>query len=261
MDFIENNRNGLVYMTSPNIGTMHAFTTRYGGVSKGIYESLNLGRNVGDNDEDLRENYNILSREIGTNKFVFSRQVHGRDVQRVSSADCLDIKDTVPYNADSLVTDETDIALFVFNADCVPILLHDPVKSVIGAVHAGWRGTSDDICGATIEKMQTEFGCDPADVRAAIGPCIDKCCFETDEDVAIAMRDQLGHDAEEFLTPCGKKYMVDLKGLNYTLLKRAGVKDTIVSDECTKCSCDKYWSHRATNGKRGSQAAVIMLRG
>lgn len=265
MSFSENRTGTLVYLTSSNIGAAHAFTTRLGGVSSGIYTSLNLGQNVGDNPESVRRNYEILGTALGfdPNRLAFSHQVHGVHVRLVTGADMTAPLTPVPYEADGLVTAETDVPLMIFTADCVPILLHDPVRSVIGAVHAGWRGTVRDITGNAIKKMTCGFGCHPSDIRVSIGPCISQCCFETGDDVKAAVYEVLGRDASHFITTRGEKYLVDLKGINSLLLGRAGVRPEHIeiSQECTSCSCDKFWSHRVTNGQRGSQASVIMLKG
>ena len=152
------------------------------------------------------------------------------------------------------------VALMVFTADCVPILLHDPIKGAIGAVHAGWRGTVSNIPGEAVRKMKSEFGCSPADIKAAIGPCISKCCYETGSDVAYALQQSIPGAANECLTQQEEKYMVDLKKANYHQLINAGVINIVISDECTSCRSDKYWSHRVTNGQRGSQAALIVIK-
>ena len=274
-------------MTAPNILTTHAFTTRLGGVSRGIYASLNLGLNLGDDPAHVRENYNIVCRALGVtdDDIVCSRQVHGTHVRIVTRGDCGGLYSPQPVEADGLITRDTGVALAVFTADCVPILLHDAVRGVAGAVHAGWRGTAAGIAGEAVSKMREAFGCDPADIRAAIGPCISKCCFETGPEVPAALQsvpDSCGGphggcgknkssqrdfyvDIAGVAARCREeKYMVDLKEANRLLLVRAGVmsENIMLSDECTMCRGDgKYWSHRLTKGRRGSQAAVIMLKG
>jgi len=260
MTFIENTTDGVVYMTAPNIETAHAFTTRFGGVSQGIYASLNLGQNFADDRSNVLKNYELVCRALGVSEedIVFSRQVHGAAVRVVSREDRGALFSGATQEADALITCESGVALTVFVGDCLPILLHDPVRGAIGAVHAGWRGTAADIAGAAVRRMTGEFGCSPADIRAAIGPGISKCCYETDRDVSDAMHKLLGERAETCVTARGDKYMVDLKEANRLLLMMSGITGIMVSDECTSCSSDKYWSHRRTNGKRGSQAAIIV---
>lgn len=250
-------------MTAPNIQTLHAFTTRFGGVSGGIYASLNLGVNTFGDREHVRENYAIIRKalDIPAGRFTCTNQVHGSDILSVTRADCGEPPVPPPYGADGLITRDPSVALTVYAADCVPILLYDPVQSAIGALHAGWRGTAADIAGEAVRKMALEFGCAPVDVRAAIGPCISECCYETGRDVADAITGMLGTAAGRCIAPKSgnMKFMVDLKEANRLLLKRAGVRDITISDECTSCRCDKYWSHRKTNGLHGSHAALIML--
>ena len=261
MSFTENSKNGVVYMTAPNINTTHAFTTRTGGVSVGIFESLNLAQRAGDEPEKVRENYLRLCNALGisTDDLVCSTQVHGTHIRVITRDDCGDLLKPNSNRADGLITNTPGAALMVFTADCVPILLYDPVKKAVGAVHAGWRSTVANIAGIAVQEMEKEFGCSPADIKAAIGPCISKCCFETDADVADAIYNALPLNADSCLEQHGNKYMIDLKETNRILLVNAGVEDIEVSYECTSCLDDKYWSHRKTQGNRGSQAAIISL--
>jgi len=269
MTFTQHNHNGVVYMTSPNIKTTHAFTTRFGGVSSGIFSTLNLGLNLDDEPDNLKENYRRLcdAINISVDDIVFSNQVHEVHVRTVSDDECGKLFIPGKPQADGLVTDKPGVALMVFIADCVPILLHDSVARVIGAVHAGWRGTAYDIAGVAVKKMIVEFGCNPKNIHAAIGPCISMCCYEVGNDVADAIKETLGGEtliAEQCIRHLtqtnghdNEKYSVDLKMCNRLMLARAGVCDILMSDECTCCSNDKYWSHRFTSGKRGSQVAII----
>lgn len=254
--------NGLTLMVSDLLPFPHGFTTRFGGVSRGIYASLDLSENRGDDPEAVRENYRRLKAALGIEKLCFTKQVHKNAVRRVTAADAREPYDPLPCECDGLVTDEAGLGLIVFTADCIPILLCDPIRRVVGAAHAGWRGTVANIAGKTVEAMAA-LGADPRDIRAAIGPGISKCCFETGPEVPAAVRDVLGDAGEAFIAPGGSagKSFVDLKGVNRALLLRAGLTEAHidVSPECTVCKRDKYWSHRATAGVRGSQGAVIKL--
>ncbi len=247
-------------------GVAHGFTTRQGGVSEGIYASLNLGTNRGDDREKVRENYRRVcaALEVDPGKLVFSSQVHGDVVRVVTSADVgKGLDRPVDYDADGLVTDVPGLTLTVFGADCLTILLCDPVRRVIGAVHAGWRGTALGIVERVVEVMAEHYGSRPQDLLAAIGPGISKCCFETEEDVPNAMTAALGAGALPYISGGdGGKFHVDLKGLNLLRLNRCGVLTTNVdiSPDCTLCKPETYWSHRYTQGERGSQAALICLR-
>lgn len=249
-------------------GVPHGFTTRQGGVSEGIYASLNLGKNRGDDLDKVRENYSRVCSALGVerDKLVFSNQVHGSGVRIVTAEDAgkgLDRR--VDYEADGLVTNVEGLVLTVFGADCLTVLLYDPVQRAVGAVHAGWRGTAENIVGQAVRTMKEAYGTRPEDLIAALGPCISRCCFETDEDVPEALHRKLGEDVLPYLDGPGEggKFRVDLKGINALLLQKSGVlrEFTDISPDCTLCKPEKYWSHRYTKGERGSQAALIALPG
>lgn len=260
--------NGVPFGYVPGFGpgVAHGFSTRQGGVSLGILDSLNLGTSRGDAPGNVEENFSRFCAAIGADKagLVFSAQVHEAEIRVCTSADAgLGLTREIDYQADGLITDVPGLALTVFTADCLPILLCDPVRRVIAAVHAGWRGTALGIAEKAAEKMVAHYGCDPAHILAAIGPGISKCCFETHEDVPNAMTEALGAPALRYIEVREDgKFKVDLKGLNACRLERAGLlPDHIaISDHCTACMPEAYWSHRVTRGERGSMAAVIQLR-
>ena len=259
-------KNDLVYLASDvleNNAITHGFSTRKGGVSPTPWDSLNLDDRRGDDLANVHENFRRLCTALDTDvqRAVLSRQVHRSDVRRVTAVDCgKGLWQPQDYDsADALVTDVPGIPLIVFSADCNVLLLHDPVRRVVGAAHAGWRGTAAGIAAETVRVMAEDYGCDPADLRAAIGPAIGPCCFETDGDVPEAMRAALGRDAESCIMRRGEKFFVDNKSLNRIWLERCGVTRIDVSCDCTKCQPERFWSHRVTQGRRGSLAAVIML--
>ena len=261
--FVEENENGLVYMRSELLPARHAFTTRLGGVSRGEWATLNLGSNRGDDPEAVRENYRRVAALLGAgiDGCCVTKQVHGNEVRVVTEADRHVCMSTVPYEADGLVTNVPGLPLLCFIADCVPVLLCDPVSGVIAAVHCGWRSSVGDILGVALGRMET-LGAHSADIRAAIGPSIGSCCFETDRDVPDAIEAWLGGDtAGLFRLRADGKYLVDLRASNARRLMQLGVPaaQIDISTECTYCSHDKYWSHRYTRGRRGSQAAGIVL--
>ena len=255
----------LEYLTAESLeGSIHCFSTRYGGVSEGCLSSLNLGTHRGDKPENVYENYRILGSAVGfrPEATVFTKQLHTdmiRRVGRVNRGEGLLREQTEV--CDAQITDEPGVALVAFAADCTPILLFDPVRQAVAAIHAGWRGTALGIAAKTVAAMMREFGCKPENIHAAIGPCIGVCCFETDGDVPVAMRAALGHDAERCITRRGEKFFVDNKALNRIWLERCGVTRIDVSCDCTKCQPERFWSHRVTGGNRGSQAAIIRLKG
>ena len=240
--FHPHTKNDLVYLASDvleNGAITHGFSTRKGGVSPTPWDSLNLDDRRGDDLANVQENFRRLCTALDTDvqRAVLSRQVHRSDVRRVTAVDCgKGLWQPQDYDsADALVTDVPGIPLIVFSADCNVLLLHDPVRRVIGAAHAGWRG-------------------------AAIGPAIGPCCFETDGDVPEALRAALGAAAEPFMAWNGSKWHIDLKAVNALWLRREGVTCIDICDHCTACRPDLYWSHRKMGLRRGEQAALIALR-
>ncbi len=265
MAFVEHEHNGLVYLTSTLLPVPHGFTTRLGGVSRGSLRSLNLGENRGDAPENVRENYRRLGEALGfaPETLVFPRQVHGTAVVEATAEKRHRLFTPVPYEADGLVTAAPEQPVLCFTADCVPVLLCDPVHRVVAAVHCGWRSSVGDILGNAVEKM-CALGAEPEQIRAAIGPAIGSCCFETGPEVPEAVRRWLGTAGEAFFRARPEKagkFLVDLRGANAKRLEQLGLprEQIDVSAECTMCQPEKYWSHRVTKGDRGNQAAVIFL--
>lgn len=250
------------YLTAGSIAVPHGFTTRLGGVSTGVLESLNLGIHRGDDPANVEENYRIIADAIGFDreKLVLTHQIHSDIIRVVTEKDALPLFSDWP-DCDGLITNTPGLALAVFTADCTPILLWDPVTGAVGAAHAGWRGTARDIAGKTARAMIRTFGCEAKNLRAAIGPNIGFCCFETGAEVPQAMVETYGADAKKWIRPQGEKYYVNLKEINALSLRRAGVESIEIAAECTMCSCRRFWSHRATGGQRGSQAAIIQCQG
>ena len=266
MSFSELRRGTLLCYQSSLLSSPHGFTTRLGGVSTGHLSSMNLGLSRGDTRENVVENYQILGRAIGFDpqKTVQAVQVHGNAVRLCTAEDWgKGLYAHTDYEADGLITNVPGTALVVFSADCGTILLEDPVTGAVGACHAGWRGTALGIAQKTVEAMTAAFGCDPKNIRAALGPCISPCCFETAGDVPEAMTAALGDQAAPAITRHGEKYHVDLKYLNRTFLQNAGIipahMDT--SSLCTACDPELFWSARRHGDHRGSLGAVITAGG
>lgn len=265
MAFTEQNKLGVSFMTADTISARHAFTTRLGGVSEGIFASMNLSTGRGDEEWRVRENYRRLGEATGidTERMAFTRQVHKADVRIATLADIHELYTNVPYEADGLVTNVPGLALICFTADCVPVLLHDPVHGVIAAVHCGWRSSVADILCRTVRSM-CALGAESADIHAAIGPAISYCCFQVGGEVIEAAREYLGGDIGGLFRPdpgAEGKFLLDLKACNARRLVQLGLREENIdiSDECTVCRHDKYWSHRYTKGQRGSQGALIVL--
>lgn len=263
MSFHELRRGSLLCYQSDNITSHHGFTTRLGGVSTGYLASMNLGLKRGDTPENIAENYRILGNAIDFDpgKTVFSVQVHRDDVRTVTEQDWgKGLITHTDYEADGLITNVPGTALFVFSADCGTVLLEDRVTGAVGACHVGWRGTALGLAGKTAREMCSKFGCKPENLHAALGPCISRCCFETDGDVPEAMIAALGQEAAPAIEKIGEKYHVDLKYINRLFLLKAGIlpENIDVTTLCTCCQPDIFWSHRVHRDNRGSIGAVIV---
>lgn len=251
------------YLRGQNIDTPHCFTTRIGGVSQGYAAGLNIGAHREPSIENVAQNYRLLGAAVGFDPrcLVLARQVHGNTVRAVTLEDACGPDHLLYPECDALITNTPGVALVVFTADCTPVLLFDPVTGAVGAVHAGWKGTALDICGKAVQAMADTYGCKRENIRAAIGPNIAQCCFETDADVPQAMLDTYGQEVEEHIEARGNKYYVNLKAINAHALHRAGVRDIAISDHCTACRPELYWSHRRMGNQRGSQGAIILCQG
>ena len=252
----------LEYLTAEGISVPHCFTTRFGGVSTGIFDSMNIAIKEGESEENVRKNIAILADALSfdTQNLICTRQTHSDIVRVVKKEDHIDIFHRDYPECDALVTGDPGTALMIYTADCTPMLFHDPVTGAVGAAHAGWRGTAQNIGAKTVEAMVKNFGCKPEDIRAAIGPNLGQCHFETDLDVPAALTVAYGEEIYAYIRHEGKKYYPDLKGINALALRRAGVRHIEISDACTWCESDRFWSHRVTKGDRGSQGAVITCK-
>ncbi len=260
---LETIKNGtLEYLVAPGISTPHAFTTRYGGVSTGVNDSLNLALNDRDTLENVKENIHILAWELGfqPGRLVMTRQTHSDIIRVVTDADASGLCHRDYPECDGLCTNTPGVSLLVFTADCTPILLSDPVTGAVGAVHAGWRGTAANIAVKCARTMCENFGCQMEDIHAAIGPNIGPCHFETDADVPDAMLAAFGGGISPCIERKGEKFFLDLKAINAYALEQAGVRHIDVSSNCTYCEHDRFWSHRYTKGARGSQGAIIVCK-
>lgn len=227
-----------------------AQTTRYGGTSWGPYASLNLGLHTEDDRDTVLENRARLWRFLGTEEggVAGGHQVHGDLVKRVNAPGY--------YNGyDAFITNVPGIFLTVTIADCVPILIFDPVRNVIAAIHAGWRGTVADISGKTMQKMMEDYGSQPKDCVAYIGVCIDFDQFEVGEEVAQHFDPSLKKEV-------GEKFKVNLKEANRRQLTRAGIRSEAieVSPYCTFRDSDRFFSHRKEGGITGRMLAIVGMK-
>jgi len=240
----------------------HGFTTRIGGVSSGIYSTMNLSFAQGDDEEAVRENYRRMAMAIGVDEkhIVKPKQTHTTNVQRVTEDN---MKDAF-WDTDGLVTDVPGICLTTTYADCVPLYFVDPVHKAIGLSHSGWRGTVGKMGKATLQKMQREFGTEAKDVIAAIGPSICQDCYEVSEDVIERFKEAFQEKFWEslFMEKENKKFQLNLWRANEIILLEEGVqKENIaVTNVCTNCNPEVLFSHRASKGKRGALAAFLAIR-
>lgn len=258
----------VVYYGFPLIDTYPffktGFSTRLGGVSEGIYASMNLSYTRGDQKDKVDENFRRICDAMGVSadRVVISAQEHHTRLQRVTEEDIGKGKTFTGFtDVDGLLTNDPDVVLCTQYADCVPLLFADPKKKAVAASHAGWRGTVAEIGRLTVERMEREFGSDPKDILVAIAPSIGKCCFEVDTPVLEAFQQMAVFDQNCYVDQGNGKYRIDLWEVNRRVLISADVKaeNITVTDLCTKCHSDVFWSHRVTGGDRGSLAAFISI--
>jgi hypothetical protein len=265
----------------------HCFTTRLGGVSEGMFATMNLSFTRGDRRECVETNYRRLAdaMKVDFEKFVFTDQTHTVNVRRVTAEDAGKglTRERDYQDVDGLITNEPGIVLSTFFADCVPLYFVDSVHRAIGLSHSGWRGTVGRMGQVTIEAMTEAYGTRPEELLCAIGPSICQDCYEVGEDVAEAFRKAFpGHEQEllkerqreqKLLQECTgkitetgskseKKYLLDLWKANEIVLTEVGVKleHIAVTDICTCCNPDVLFSHRASHGKRGNLGGFLCLR-
>ena len=261
------------YLTFPALSKYefirHGFSTRLGGVSEGIFSTMNMGCDSApypDSEEHIRENYRRMTESIGVSydSVVISNQVHKTNIRIVKEKDrgkgLLRPRDF--EDIDGFITREPNITLVTKYADCVPVYLLDPVRKAIGLIHSGWRGTVAKIGGIAVEEMERHFGCLPGNMIAVIGPSICRDCFEIGDEVAAEFSKAFPENKVELLYS-GKngKFQCDLWSANRLVLKEAGLRseNIHISGVCTCCNDDLLFSHRKTKGKRGSMAAFFAL--
>lgn len=246
----------------------HGFSTRLGGVSEGCYASMNLSFTRGDREEAVRENFRRIGVSMGIRceDMVFSQQTHTTNVRVVTEQDRgMGMMRPLEYkDVDGLVTNVPEICLVTFYADCVPLYFVDPVKKAIGLSHSGWRGTVGKIGKKTVELMTKEYGSDPADILAAVGPSICQECYEVSEEVILQFKENFPKECwnELFYKKENGKYQLNLWKANTLIFKEAGITEEhiAVTNVCTHCNSDILYSHRTTGDKRGNLAAFLALK-
>ncbi len=267
-----NYKNEIPYITSECLEGFdwinHCFSTRQGGTSSGIFESMNLSFQRGDNPEAVMENYRrmALVMECELNDFVCTKQTHTANVMEATkeSAGMGVVRNQNYDDIDGLVTNQPGLCLVTAHADCVPLYFVDANKHCIGLSHAGWRGTVKNIAQNTIDLMNGLYGSNPKDIVAYIGPSICKKCYEVSEDVAIEFRNVYNDkELSDILIDKGNgKYLLDLHMANKVNMINAGMNaDRIdITSICTNCNPQLLFSHRASKGQRGGMCAFMMIK-
>lgn len=245
----------------------HGFSTRKGGVSTGIFSSMNLNFKRGDDPDAVMENYRRMAAALNmrVEDMVLSDQTHTTNVRVITEEDRGKgiLKPQDYSDVDGMITNVPGIVLVTSYADCVPLYFVDPVRKAIGLSHSGWKGTVGHIGQKTVWKMHEVYGTEPKDIVAAIGPSICQSCYEVSDDVAEAFRANFTADeaADILLDKGNGKYQLDLWKANWYVLTDAGIlpEHLSVTDLCTACHPDLLWSHRKTNGQRGGLSAFLSL--
>lgn len=245
----------------------HGFSTRLGGVSKGHLSGMNLGFGRDDNKENVIKNHEIIAEAMGfeAKNIVCSDQTHTTNVRVVTKEDCGKgiylPKDY--HDIDGLITNERDVVLVTYFADCVPLYLVDTKNKAIGLSHSGWRGTVSKMGEVTLLKMHEVYGTNPEDVIACIGPSICQDCYEISKDVAEEFKKAFPNHVHQILKEkSDDKYHLNLWKCNQIVLKEAGIltENIHMTDLCTCCNKEVLFSHRGHHGKRGNLAAFLSLR-
>jgi hypothetical protein len=236
----------------------HGVFARHGGVSVGHLASLNTSISVGDSRENVRENRERAFRALGRapDSVADLWQVHSADVVVADRPRDLRVD---AMRADVIVTDRPEVTLFLRFADCVPVLLYDPKRRVVGLAHAGWRGTLLKASAAAVRAMVERYGSHPGDIVAGLGPSIGPCHYEVGPEVVAQTRAVFDGASDELLAPVGGRTHLDLWAANARTLREAGVGQIEVSRVCTACQTRDFFSHRGERGRTGRFGAVIAL--
>jgi YfiH family protein len=269
MAFTRHEREGIVYFTIPSFDdtemVKHCFSTRVGGVSCGQVKGLNLGFSRPDARENVIANFERLCGAVGIDKktLVFSHQVHGTTIRRVTREDAGKgiWRDSDIRNTDGLITDEKEVTLTTFYADCVPLFFLDPIKRAIGLAHAGWKGTVAKIAQVTLSKMKEAFGSQPVDMLVGIGPSICRDCYEVDTPVIERLREDFENWRDVTVVLGKERYLLDLQLTNSMVLQKVGVREKNITGSglCTRCCKELFYSYRREEKNTGSLAALLQL--
>jgi hypothetical protein len=266
---MEMKKAGKVHYLEPRIfaatgAAFQGFTTRHEGVSRQPCNSLNLGTATLDSPHSVQGNRSILARAFGARaeRLVTVTQVHGTDLLVIDTPNP-DYAHFLKLECDGLITNQPGIMIGVCVADCVPILLLDPKKKVVAALHAGWKGTAGEIAWKGVEALVGMFGSKPGDILAAVGPAIGRCCYEVDTQVMETFRNS-GAELECFEKKTAPgKWRLDLAAANYRQLLAAGLSETNIETTplCVSCEHDLFFSFRRDGEETGRQMGFIELKG
>ncbi len=247
-------------------GVKHGISTRLGGLSVPPYATLNLGLKSGDDPDKVLLNRDLFCQAVGVDyaRAVTCLQVHGDRIHHACEQDAgrgtRSHAAAVPAS-DALITDRRGLPLILFYADCVPVLIFDPVKRAIGLSHAGWKGTVARIAAKTVLAMGEHYGTRPADCLVGIGPSIGPCCYEVDAPVIEALQASFADTWSKLVVPRGDRWLLDLWHANRDQLEEIGVPRAHIdiSGVCTAENTALFYSHRAEHGLTGRHGAVICL--
>ena len=244
----------------------HGFSTRFGGVSQGIFHSMNLSYTRGDDRAAVDENFKRFTSVIHMDwqKIVSTDQTHTSNVRVVTEKDAGHgiVRPKEYFDVDGQITNVPGLPLISYHADCVPLFFVDPVKKAIGLSHSGWKGTVARIGANTIHLMNKHYGSDPKDIVCVIGPSICQKCYEVSEDVAKAFEKEFRMSEHLMYKKPNNKYQLNLWEANYQVLIDAGIlpEHITITEWCTGCHPDLLWSHRKSGNDRGSLAAFLCLK-
>ncbi len=242
----------------------HAFCTRCGGVSEGNFANLNFSLREGDEEKMVSRNWETLasSFDLSVEQFFMAKQVHSDGILVIDDDPASPLIGDPTIDFDAIISNRPGLAIGILTADCVPVLLVDTTKRVIGIVHAGWKGTSLNIAEKAVDTFVRRFSSSTTDIIAAIGPAIGRCCYQVDDVVFEAMKEDGNRNS--FFSKCNEKgkWMFDLPLANRFQIQRAGVppENIFLLNVCTSCHVDIFFSHRRDRGNTGRQLSFIFLR-
>jgi len=262
-------KGGLSWVEFPALnalgGLFHAVSTRKGGVSPSPFDGLDFSYRVGDRADFVAENRGLFCKAVGVavDRLVTVNQVHGDGIICAAAGDAgQGSVDNPVSDGDALLTNIPGLPLFIQTADCLPVILFDPVKKVVGVAHAGWKGSFLGISARCVGKMVEHYGCRAEDIRVAFGPSIGPCCYEVDASMREDLKESYAWGEEAFRTGFRGKWHLDLEEVNARQVMEKGILVDHLSRPgiCTIENLDLFYSHRAEAGKTGRFATMVMLK-